>query len=146
MTKKQFPYSLLLLCIALTQQIQNRKSCFRLSGTELPQLNKFKYLGVIIPVNGMSYGQHIEDRCTSVLRASLYIKNPAKLLLGTAMNLFELKIFLISTYGIFIWKYLTLSNLEQLEKVETFLKKTLDGHRALRPFSGLPALGGASAH
>lgn len=113
---------------------QGRKPRFLLSGKDLPQVNRFKYFGLIIPANDTNFQHHIEDRCTSAVEAIASFRDAAKLSLETSIKLFNLKTLPIATYGIrLIWKHLTAQDLKQLERVKTtYLKRTLNAHRTTK--------------
>jgi hypothetical protein len=75
-------------------------------------------------MNGRNFTNHVRERAASAIAASHRIKNLSQLSMTTAMNLFDLKILLILTYGIKItWNHLTKRNLTDIESVKsTFLK------------------------
>ena len=101
-----------------------------LGGSEVRFVNHFTYLGVTIPSNGVSFGQHIDERSRKAMIASVGIEHPQKLSLNTALALFDLKISPTACYGIpLIWDSLTVNQLERLDRVKpSFLKRALGLH------------------
>ena len=113
---------------------QGRSSKFRISGDYIPTVRQFCYLGVIIPANGRSYGNHVRERVSQAFKALQDLRFPAKLSLSTALKLFQIKIHPIATYGLkLIWKFLKLRDLECLERVKAgYLKRVLCLHSSAR--------------
>ena len=101
-----------------------------LAGLPISYVGKFPYLGLILPSNGRSFSAHISERCRKAMVASSMIRKPHLLSLKTALQLFNLKVAPITTYGVeLIWENLTPANLESLDRVKAaFLKRTLGLH------------------
>lgn len=93
----------------------------------LNTVNTFKYLGLTFQTKMTCFTNHVKDRTTAAIRAIYDIQNLTRLSINTAMLLFKTKIVPILTYGMqLIWEQLTMSNLEEIEKVKArFLKATL---------------------
>ena len=90
----------------------------------LQRANHFKYLGLTIQTTGKSFRIHLRTQMVAAVRAM----NDMKLIaLGTAMQLFRLKVVPTLTYGIeLIWEYLTRKQLLELEKMKVrYLKRVL---------------------
>ena len=102
----------------------------RIGGTTIRYINSFKYLGVVLPTNGRSFGEHIFDRARRALVASLGIRAPTRLSLQTALRLFNMKIAPVAAYGIqAVWPHLSSIQLEKLDRVKpAFLKHWLGLH------------------
>ena len=105
-----------------------------IGGTPLKYVNSFKYLGVTMPTNGRSFTEHITDRTRRALVASVGIKTPSRLSMRTALNLFEIKVAPVASYGIeVIWEFLSATQLEQLDRVKpAFLKRAMGLHCTAR--------------
>jgi len=81
----------------------------------LQRVNHFKYLGLTIQTTGKSFRIHLRSRMVAAVRAMNYIKDMKLITLGTAMQLFRLKVVPTLTYGIeLIWEYLMCKQLLEL--------------------------------
>ena len=107
---------------------------FRVGNITLPFANHFKYLGVVLPYNGVSFSRHIEDRTAQAMAASATIKAPGKLSLRSAIQLFDMKVAPAASYGIrLMWDHLSVRDLQRLERVKAaYLKRVLGVHRTSR--------------
>jgi len=92
--------------------------------------NHFCYLGVVIPLNGSSFNKHIQSRTHKALIAMDVIRSPSRLSISTALQLFNIYVASVASYGIeVIWPFLTVNNMIALEKIKaTFLKRVLCLH------------------
>jgi hypothetical protein len=102
--------------------------CRILYGEEpLELLTEFKYLGIIFQMNGRNFMDHDRERVVPVVVASHGIKYLSRLSITTAMKVFDLKIFVILTYGIeIILKHFTKMNLTDIDRVKsTFLNRAI---------------------
>jgi hypothetical protein len=90
-------------------------------------VSEFCYLGVVFQASGNSFGRHVEKRARAALMATYSIKELHQLSIETAIKLFDLKVAPTASYAIeVIWPYLTLKDLENLERVKTrYFKKVL---------------------
>jgi hypothetical protein len=83
----------------------------------LHRANHFKYLGLTIQTTGKSFRMHLTSRMVAAVRAMNDIKNLKFIAMGTAMQLFRLKVEPTLTYDMeLIWEYLTCKQLLELEK------------------------------
>jgi hypothetical protein len=100
---------------------------FRMNGENLQFVPEFCYLGVTFQSSGSSFARHIEKRSRAALMATYNLKELRSLSIETATKLFNLKISPIASYAIeVIWSYLTLTDLENLERVKTrYYKRVL---------------------
>lgn len=68
--------------------------------SRLAYVSRFGYLGITVPSDGHSFAAHLRGRCRKALVAVSSISKPQLLSLHTAMQLFDIKIAPIATYGI----------------------------------------------
>jgi len=110
------------------------KDELRLGGESLRYVNNFTYLGVTLSVTGNSFTRHVDERVRKAMVAFTSIKNPKKLSVSTALQLFNMKIAPTASYGIqLIWQNLSVQNMQELDKVKTaFLIRVLCLHRTAR--------------
>jgi hypothetical protein len=96
-----------------------RESLVNQFGTALEFVNSYKYLGFTFQPSGKTFTKHVADRCRLGQLAMLSITKLPLISISTAINLFDIKISPIVTYGNqVIWPYLSVSDLRQLEKVK----------------------------
>jgi hypothetical protein len=97
------------------------------NGKHLHRANHFKYLGLTIQTTGKSFRIHLRPRMVAAVTAMNEIKNLKLIALGTAMQLFRLKVGPTLTYGMeLIWEYLTCKQLLELEKTKArYMKRVL---------------------
>ena len=75
-----------------------------LGGAEPGYVNRFCYLGVVLPVNLRSYRNHVEKRVGNALAEARSIAGPQKLSLETPLALFPIKVAPTATYAIqLVW-------------------------------------------
>jgi hypothetical protein len=75
------------------------------NGKPLQRVNHFKYLGLMIQTTGKSFRIHLRSRMVAAVRAMNDIKDIKLISLGTAMQLFRLKVVPTLTYGMeLIWE------------------------------------------
>jgi hypothetical protein len=100
---------------------------FAMDGVNIEFVTDFCYLGVIFQPSGNSFARHIEKRCRAALLSTCSIVGLNRLSIETAGKLFHLKVAPIASYAIeVIWPYLTLSDLQNLERVKTrYFKRVL---------------------
>jgi hypothetical protein len=101
---------------------------FKCNGKHLQRANHFKYLGLTIQTTGKSFRIHLRSRMVAAVRATNDIKDMRLIALGTAMQLFRLKVVPKLTYGMeMIWDYLTRKQLLELERMKArYLKRMLE--------------------
>jgi len=101
-----------------------------LSGVGLDYVNRFPYLGIVIPFNTRSFGDHVKERFKNSLLAMTEIKKPWLLSTDTALRLFDCYVASVASYGIqTVWPYLSLEDLKAMERIKaTFLKRMLSLH------------------
>jgi hypothetical protein len=98
------------------------------NGKHLHRANHFKYLGLTIQTTGKSFRIHLRSRMVAAVRTMKDIKNLKLIALGTARQLFRLKVEPTLTYGLeFIWEYLTCKQLLELEKMKARYTKRVLG-------------------
>ena len=97
------------------------------NGKHFQRVNHFKYLGLTIQTTGKSFRIHLRSRMIAAVRAMNDIKDLKRIALGTAMQLFRLKVVPTLTYGIdLILEYFTRKQLLELEKMKArYLKRVL---------------------
>ena len=90
-------------------------------------VSNFCYLGIDFSSRGTNFAQHIAERLRKSQAAMASIPDPHRLSLITAMQLFQMKVGAVASYGIsVIWDELSTAQLEKLDKVKaTFLKRAL---------------------
>jgi len=72
---------------------------FHIGGNKISFVNRFTYLGVVIPNNVTSFGDHVKNRAEKAIAAMSSIEKPWLLSLRTALLLFDSKVFPVATYG-----------------------------------------------
>lgn len=97
-------------------------------------MNAFTYLGITLSTSGTCFSKHVDERVRKTLTAFSTIPSPQKLSVGTALQLFHMKLAPIVSYGIpIVWEHLTAKNLIKLNSVKTtYLKRVLGVHRSTR--------------
>ena len=97
------------------------------NGKHLQRVDHFKYLGLMIQTTRKSFRIHLRSRMVAAVRAMNDIKDMKLIALGTAMQLFRLKMVPTLTYGMELtWEYLTCKQLLELEKMKArYLKRVL---------------------
>ena len=113
--------------VSMTFRRGGRRGTFYMGETPLKSVISFTYLGVTLQTQGNIFTRHINDRVNAATRAISDIKSIGKLSLETALQLFELKVDPVATYGLEnIWVHLKKQSLEKLEKLKaTYLKRVL---------------------
>jgi len=113
---------------------QARTERLRVAGEYIPFVNRFEYLGLIVPANGRSYSHHVKNRVSKAIKALSGIRDPSELSISTAVKLFDIKVAPIVTYGIEVaWEFLSVKDLECIEKVKAaYLKRVLKVHKTSR--------------
>jgi hypothetical protein len=98
-----------------------------IDGVNIERVKEFTYLGVIFQSSGICFTRHIKKRVRSAIIETYNIKNLYDLSVRTALELFNLKISPIASYGIeVIWPFLSSNDLENLEKVKSrYFKRVL---------------------
>jgi hypothetical protein len=98
-----------------------------IDGVNIERVIEFTYLGVIFQSSGICFTKHIEKRVRSAILETFNIKNLYDLSINTALELFNLKISPIASYGLdAIWPFLSSNDLEKLEKVKSrYFKRVL---------------------
>lgn len=86
-----------------------------------------KYLGMRLQPTGTTFTLHIKERLIAATRSINDIKHISRMSLKTAMELFQVKVLPIATYGISqIWNHLTKKQLKEIEKLKaTYIKRVL---------------------
>ena len=104
---------------------EHDKIMFRNSPIEL--VNNFSYLGVRFSTSGTCFSAHIAERVAKSVTAMSSIPSPQKLSLNTAMQLFQMKVGSVASYGVpLLWADLTARHMAKLDTVKaTFLKRVL---------------------
>jgi len=85
------------------------------------------YLGLTIQITGNSFRLHLRSPMVVAVKAMNDINDMKRIALGTAMQLFRLKVVPTLTYGIeLVWEHLTRKQLLELEKMkDRYLKRVL---------------------
>jgi Reverse transcriptase (RNA-dependent DNA polymerase)/Endonuclease-reverse transcriptase len=106
----------------------------KLDGVEIERVSSFTYLGIVFQPSGISFNRHVEKRMRAAIFATYNIRELNNLSIETALKLFELKVSPIASYGIeIIWPYLTIQDLENIERVKTrYLKRVLGLSKYIR--------------
>jgi hypothetical protein len=101
---------------------------------KLKFVNFFKYLGVTFKYTGKSFCKHVAARCLAANVATFDIKNLQKMSVKAALELFQLKIEPIASYGItVIWPYLSDSDIRSLNMVfDMYLKRLMSVHKSTK--------------
>jgi hypothetical protein len=98
-----------------------------IDGNEVPFVPSFCYLGLTITVTAATFTQHVMDRKARAITAAGLLPPLIPLSLTTAIDLFNLKIAPMATYGLTrCWDFLKVSDFRSIDGVlMTFLKRVL---------------------
>jgi hypothetical protein len=101
---------------------------------EVPFVSSFCYLGVTFTVTASTFSKHVLDRKARAITAACLLPPLLPLSLTTALELFNIKIGPMATYGLTIcWEFLKVSDFRNVDGVlMTFLKKVLGVSRFAR--------------
>jgi hypothetical protein len=94
---------------------------------EVPFVSSFCYLGLTFTVTAATFTRHVMDRKARATTAACLLPPLPPLSLATAINLFNIKIAPMATYGLVqCWEFLKLSDFRAIDGVLlTYLKRAL---------------------
>lgn len=108
-------------------RVSNKEKITDQNGEVLNNVNKFKYLGMTLQIQGRNFTVHVKERVAAAVAAMSNINLLNRHSIKTALQLFKLMITPIIAYGLeLIWEHLSKRNLAALERVKSiYLKKAL---------------------
>jgi hypothetical protein len=94
---------------------------------EVPFVPAFCYLGVTFTVTAATFSRHVQDRKARAITAACLLPPLPPLSLATAIDLFNIKIAPMATYGLTVcWEFLKVSDFRAIDGVlMTFLKRAM---------------------
>jgi len=107
-----------------------REDQLQIGGEKVDFTSRFTYLGIVLSTTAKSFSAHVRERVSRALIAARSIRDPWKLSLRAALQIFDMKVGPVASYGIqLIWPYLNENDMRQLERVKpTFLKRVMGLH------------------